>query len=146
MRLRCKWFTKCPPLLLLTELDYCSNYPPVTPAQENQTCPNQQDAFDSTGQLSECDGASAYVYPEFEFESSLVTEIDLVCGEEYKVRENATAYLSDELRSNPSQYPLQGCVDQQHLHERHDRRLLHRGEDHGLDRAQMGKGIHLNSS
>ena len=24
-------------------------------------------------------------YPKFEFESSLVTEIDLVCGEEYKV-------------------------------------------------------------
>ena len=72
-------------MLLLTELDYCNNYPPVSPAQENQTCPNQQDAFDSTGQLLKCDGASAYVYPEFEFESSLVTEIDLVCGEEYKV-------------------------------------------------------------
>ena len=33
-----------------------------------------------------CDENSAYVYPDFEFESSLVTEIDLVCGEEYKVR------------------------------------------------------------
>ena len=73
--------------MLLTELDFCNNYPPVTPAQENQTCPNQQDAFESTGRLLKCDGASAYVYPEFEFESSLVTEIDLVCGEEYKVRE-----------------------------------------------------------
>ena len=132
--------------MLLTELDYCNNYPPVTPAQENQTCPNQQDAFDSTGQLLKCDGASAYVYPEFEFESSLVTEIDLVCGEEYKVREMLPRICEMNFVLNHPNFQRKGCVDQQHLHERHDSRLLHRGEDHGLDRAQMGKGIHLNSS
>ena len=43
------------------------------------------DSFDQAGQLLKCNENSAYVYPKFEFESSLVTEIDLVCGEEYKV-------------------------------------------------------------
>ena len=101
------------------------------------------------GQLLKCDDTSAYVYPEFEFESSLVTEIDLVCGEEYKVRRIFLQKSADNdfikfiLRTSRVSVVFQGCVDQQHLHERHDRRLIHRGKDHGLDRAEMGKGIHL---
>ena len=102
------------------------------------------DSFDQMGQLLKCDKGSVYVYPEFEFESSLVTEIDLVCGEEYKVRpENALAELWRTNDSVITNVTFQGCADQQHLHERHDRRLIHRGKDHGLDRAEMGKGIHL---
>ena len=44
------------------------------------------EAFDQTGQVLNCNEKSVYLYPDFEFESSLVTEQDLVCSEEFKVR------------------------------------------------------------
>jgi len=68
------------------EFDYC-RYKNPTDTLPNGTC-----TFEST-QYTSCPKGAQYSYAPFQFESTLVTELDLVCQEESKVAWIGSAYM-----------------------------------------------------
>ena len=59
-----------------TEPDYCRYINP------NEDCT----VFQDPGETTACTSDSRYLYDTFEYDSTIVTELDLVCDEDYKVR------------------------------------------------------------
>ena len=61
--------------MLNGEYDYCQYINP------DDSCT----VFENPEETTKCSKNSIYLYDHFEFNSTLVTDLDLVCDEEYKV-------------------------------------------------------------
>ena len=61
--------------MLNGEYDYCQYINP------DDSCT----LFENPEETTKCSKNSIYLYDDFEYNSTLVTDLDLVCGEEYKV-------------------------------------------------------------
>jgi hypothetical protein len=63
-----------------TDYDFCQYYRP-----ENDAC-DPSDAYVPSNVAVKCTGNASYVYGNFEYESTIVTELNLVCDDEFKVK------------------------------------------------------------
>ena len=67
--------------------DYCQ-YSPIVAPLENSTCPIS--SFDLEGNPVECPSDGPWYYEPYEMDSTVVTEFDLVCDDQYKVKSHST--------------------------------------------------------